>query len=256
MSAKEVQKKLSRYYHKLDDYEEYKAKVFVIIKGQCSLTMKNRMESVKGYSKMESDDDVVSLLKCLKDLAFATINVQYEYWTISQMLRSVMTMRQQENEGLASFYKRFTNTVKVTESQWGLLVPTRVASGGTNEAECRDKFLVCVFLAGVCKNKYGKLINELNNAYLAGQENYPGSVESAMTMLSHYRSGDTRTKNNTDEESPELSFAQARKNVTCYKCGKNRYYASECAEMKKDSAKEAVPKKTFSGAQDECRVLK
>ena len=42
----------------------------------------------------------------------------------------------------------------------------------------------CVFLAGVNKQKSGNLLDELNNAYLKGIDNYPTSVESAMKMLS------------------------------------------------------------------------
>jgi hypothetical protein len=44
----------------------------------------------------------------------------------------------------------------------------------------------CAFLAGVDTKKYGKLKTKLNNAYVAGQNNYSKMVESAMTMLSHY----------------------------------------------------------------------
>jgi hypothetical protein len=34
--------------------------------------------------------------------------------------------------------------------------------------------------------KYGRLKAKLNNAYVAGQNNYPKMVESAVTMSSHY----------------------------------------------------------------------
>jgi hypothetical protein len=68
-------------------------------------------------------------------------------------------------------------------------VPTAAATNEANEKTLRDKFITCVFLAGVDAKKYGKLKktkNELNNAYVAGQNNYPKTVESAVTMLSHY----------------------------------------------------------------------
>jgi hypothetical protein len=37
IKLKKYECELSQYHAKLDDYEEYKAKVFVIMKGQCSL---------------------------------------------------------------------------------------------------------------------------------------------------------------------------------------------------------------------------
>jgi hypothetical protein len=47
--------------------------------------------------------------------------------------------------------------------------------------------------------KYGRLKTELNNAYMAGQNNYPKTVESAVTMLSHYMND--KGVRVTDEES-------------------------------------------------------
>ena len=92
--------------------------------------MKNKVESLKGYDSIEASDDVIKLLSGLKELTFKTHEVQYEYWTICQTVRKVLTMRQQDNEPLAEYYKRFTSCVDVAESQWGTLVPTTAA---TNE---------------------------------------------------------------------------------------------------------------------------
>jgi hypothetical protein len=45
-------------------------------------------------------------------------------------------------------------------------VPTAAATNETNEKTSRDKFITCVFLAGVDTKKYGRLKTELNNAYV------------------------------------------------------------------------------------------
>ena len=72
-------------------------------------------------------------------------------------------MRQQDNEPLAEYYKRFTSCVDVAESQWGTLVLTVAATTNeTDEKTSRDKFITCPFLAGV------DTTTELNNAYVAG----------------------------------------------------------------------------------------
>jgi hypothetical protein len=66
----------------------------------------------------------------------------------------------------------------------------------------------------------------LNNAYVAGQNNYPKTVESAVTILSHYMNDKgvhmtAEDKGQTDQK----SFMQNHKNVRCYKCGKKGQYA-------------------------------
>jgi hypothetical protein len=150
-------------------------------------------------------------------------------------VRKVLTMRQQDNEPLAEYYKRFTSCVDVAESQWGTLVPTAAATNETNEKVSRDKFITCVFLAGVDGKKYGRLKTELNNAYVAGQNNYPKTVENAVTMLSHYMNDKGVQVADEDKGQAALtSFMQKHKNVTCYRCGKKGHYANKCPDGDND----------------------
>jgi hypothetical protein len=66
------------------------------------------------------------------------------------------------------------------------IVSAAAATNETDEKTSRDKYITCVFLAGVDTKKYGRLKTELNNAYVAGQNDYQKTVESAVTMLPHY----------------------------------------------------------------------
>jgi hypothetical protein len=109
-------------------------------------------------------------------------------------------------------------------------VPTAAATNETNEKRSRHKFITCIFLAGVDTNKYGRLKTELNNAYVAGQNNYPKMVESAVTMLSHYMNDKGVYMTGEDKgQTDQKSFMQKKhKNVTYYKCGKKGHYANKC----------------------------
>jgi hypothetical protein len=124
---------LKQYYFKKERYEEHKAKISVIVKGQCTLNVKNKVESLQGYDLIEVNDDVLKLLNGLKELTFKMHKVHYRYWTICQAARKVLTMRQQDNEPLAEYYKIFSSCVDVAESRWGTLVPTAAATDETNE---------------------------------------------------------------------------------------------------------------------------
>jgi hypothetical protein len=213
--VKKYETELKQYYFKKERYKEFKAKIFVIVKGQC-VNMKNKVESLQGYDLIEANDDVVKVLNGIKELTFKTHEVQYGYWAICQTVRRVLTMRQQDNEPLAEYYKRSTSGVDVAESQWGILVPAAAAANETNEKTPRDKFITYVFLAGVDTKKYGRLKTELSNAYVAGQNNYPKTVESAVTMLSHYMND--RGVHMIDEDKGQAAlpiFIKKHKNMTC-----------------------------------------
>jgi hypothetical protein len=249
---KKYKTELKQYYVKKERLEEHKAKMFVIVKGQCTLNRKNKVESLQDYDSIEASDDVIKLLNGWKELTFKTHNVQYGYWTICQTVRRVGTMRQQDNKPLAEYYKRFTSCVDVAESQWGTLVPMAAATNERNEKMSRDKFITCNFLAEVNTKKYGRLKTELNNAYVAGQNNYPKTVESAVTMLSHYMND--KGVHVTDEDKGQAtltSFMQKHKHVTCYKCGKKGHYANKCPSGDNDD--EASIRSSLSNRSNKSR---
>jgi hypothetical protein len=74
---KKYKTELKQYYFKKERYEEHKANIFVIVKGQCTLNMKNKVESLQGYDLIEASADIIKLLKGLKELASKTHEVQY-----------------------------------------------------------------------------------------------------------------------------------------------------------------------------------
>jgi hypothetical protein len=215
--------------------------------------MNNKVESLQGYNSIEANDDVIKLLNdFLKELTFKTHKVQYGYRTICQTVRRVLTMRQQDNEPLAEYYKRFTSCVDVVEFQWGTLWPIAAATNEKNEKTWRDKFITCVFLAGVDTKKCERLKTKLNNAHVAGQNNYLKTVESAVTMLSHYMND--KGVHVTDEGKGQetlTSFMQKHQNVRCYKCGKKGHYANKCPDGDNDD--EASMRSSLSNRSNSSR---
>jgi hypothetical protein len=69
---KKYETELKQYYFKKESYEEHRAKIFVIVKGQCTLNMKNTVESLQGYDLIEANDEVIKLLNGLKELTPGT----------------------------------------------------------------------------------------------------------------------------------------------------------------------------------------
>ena len=65
---------LKIYCDEIKLYKKNNAKAFIIIKGQCSLAMKTKIESNKEYKTIEEQDDVIKLMK---SSSHANIDVKY-----------------------------------------------------------------------------------------------------------------------------------------------------------------------------------
>ena len=61
------------------DYRRDKSKVFHVIMSQCTLAMKNKIETLPEYKQFETDDDVIALLGTMKELVYSTDKTQYEF---------------------------------------------------------------------------------------------------------------------------------------------------------------------------------
>jgi hypothetical protein len=68
-----------------------------------------------------------------------------------------------------------------------------------------------IFLAGADKAQFGTLMEDLNNSYLAGNDQYPVLLDCALTLLSHYQGcrGSEHMEDNKNV-SRETSFAQRK----------------------------------------------
>jgi len=177
-------------YHKdMKACTEQKAKVFVVILGQCSSEVKNKLVNNVGFEALEDSDDVVGLLKMLKEMAFSTSRVQHPCWTLHDVLRRLTAINQGPSESVSNHHKRFLAATKVVEAQWGQFYPVKLTtgSGSVDKKTARVNVLSMIFLAGADKKRHGVMLEELNNSYLAKKDNYPTSVEDAVMLLSAVR---------------------------------------------------------------------
>jgi hypothetical protein len=194
----------SHYLQQRELYRLNKGKVFVIILGQRTLVVKNRLKSLgTNYAQLQSNNDVLGLLTAIHNIALANANIQNPYWGAAQTYKRLVTVTQQHDESLPAFYKRWINARDVAELQWGPMYPAKLVTTKTvesetdetegtvselvedNSAEVWNKFQASLYLASVNMSKNRKVIDELQHQYLNKQGNYPSTPEDAMTMLSH-----------------------------------------------------------------------
>ena len=238
---------LTIFHRDKKEYEDHKSKVFVMILGQCTQTVKSKLESDSGFAALEKTDDVVGLLKKLKEFAFMTGKVQDKFWTLQEVLRRLTQMNQGPTEATDNYARRYMATVDVLEAQWGQFCPIGLADSTSkeNKKKARDKILASIFLAGADKKRYGTLIENLNNTFLAGNDQYPVSIDDTLTLLSHYQDHRSGGRQNSGNEGgkTETSFAQASKQlgrIRCFLCNEFGHVKKDCPRLNKKKVMQQV----------------
>ena len=228
-SLEKYKLELSIYHKSKKEYTDHTSKVFVIILGQCSPSVKNRVVNHIEYTTLEDKGDVVGLLKMLKSMAFSTTGVQHPYWTMQLVLKRLTAINQGPNELVANYHRRFLAITEVIETQWGPFFPTKLAASDATKS--RESMLSMIFLAGADKERYGALKMELNNSYLATKDNYPTSLDTTLQLLSHYQDHTAGDRSGGDKNNEGTSFAQKEKRklskVRCYKCNELGHYKTD-----------------------------
>jgi len=222
---------LAVYHRERSKYKENKAKVFVVVLGQCSQVVKSNLESDDDFADLEQNDDVVGLMAKLKEMAFSTAGIQDPFWNLQNLLRRLTVMNQGTSESVTNYHKRFLASTQVIEAMWGMFVPTRLVAGDTDDDKknARDKLLAMFFLAGADKKRFGKLVEDLNNAYLSGKDNYPESIESTLTLLTHYQDHKSGGQNAGENDNQlTANFAQGNRRVRCFECNQFGHFRRDC----------------------------
>ena len=228
---------------KQERYADQKAKVFAIILGQCNKPMRNRVESMMGHDDVEARSNVIRPLCMVKDVAFDSNDKKYPHMQAAQAWKQLVMIRQQDDEDLVDYYKRFMSLVEMVERSHGKITPVEIAKKVTQhskdktkcEAKERDKFLAFMFMDGATKKVFGYLMNGLSSDHALGNGKYPSMVENALQVLSlHVAKADIEKK---VDGSAEISFAQGSKKIKikCWSCGEWGHFKRECPALQSDT---------------------
>ena len=101
-----------------DKYCINMVKAYGLIWGQCTKGVKNKLEARKdwndGATKIKMN--LFALLKALKEITHNHQDYRYIMESMYNCMKNVFTVKQDENENITDFTRRFKNTVEVMEN--------------------------------------------------------------------------------------------------------------------------------------------
>ena len=90
-----------------------------VLKGQCSLSVKNEIKADEDHKNWSSGDNAVASLMKIEELLCSTTEVQCKHWMMMNNMHKMMTLKQNNGEPMSKFHKRFGDMVNTIEGQWG-----------------------------------------------------------------------------------------------------------------------------------------
>jgi hypothetical protein len=167
---------------------------------------------------MSEDYDALTLLKAIKSIAFNFQSTKYKPDALNDSKRRLYMLVQDKFATCQVYLYRFQNCVDVIEHCGGsignepaivneILIAGGIDPDNADQGEiaaaitvAQEKCLASLFLQGADRGRFGKLIEDLKNAYTQGRDNYPKTVQDAYSLLTNWKDkNSTRTSGPTND---------------------------------------------------------
>ena len=91
-------------------------KVFTVILGQCTTRLQEKMHDDPQWETVDKNQKPLELYSLIKRVVLKQTGDEYQPYNLVENLLAVLTMKQQNNQSNALWYKKFSTRVDVAES--------------------------------------------------------------------------------------------------------------------------------------------
>ena len=237
-------------------------KLYALIWGQCSDGMRAEIEANHAYEEMKNKLDTIGLLKAIRGVTHS-FKAQVNALQSLHIAKRTFYHLHQGNDSVPMYYEKFKTAVEVVKEMNGSLgrdmgmtlyhlqKNNLTWEGATmKEKELasdqgHEGYMATAFILGSDRRRYGRYIEDLQNDFLQGQDNYPASLVSAYNILLGWKCDPRNMIQVTRGYANDgLSFANIagkdpligkdgkpmtfHEGITCYRCGRSGHYSNEC----------------------------
>jgi hypothetical protein len=250
-------------YIKRDSYLEENLKtVYSLMWGQCTDIMRQHLDALDALFAIMSDDgDGLSLLMAIKSQAFNFQSQKYLPHALHESLKRLYNCYQAKHMTTQMYLEQLQTVVDVIQHCSGSIgKQPRIADMVADEEEvditkikkaeldvikkdAQEQYLAVAFLFGAHQNRFSRLVENLENYHVQGQDNYARTVTGAYNLLTNWKQDAQNAMRFMGPLNDGVSFCHktddkgisliniGNKNklhITCHQCKKKGHYANEC----------------------------
>ena len=179
-------------------------RLWALVWGQCSDTIRTRLQALETYDNMHTTSDGPQLLIAIKDLMFNVQEQKNIPLSIHLAKRQFFLLSQGRNT-VGEYYDQFKNQTdilshigagigndmaimrQVLRSQDINVDEATDAQEEAAETEGTPLYLALAFLMGSDHSRFRRLLEKLENDFTAGNDNYPKTLTDAYNMLLEWK---------------------------------------------------------------------
>ena len=189
------------YHKRLEERERNMEKSYALILGQCSKTIRDRIEAHKQWELVNSSSNALGLLRLIRQSLYQRATRRQETHALIEAEVTLMRFRQYERMSNSDYLEKLRDLVEVYEHLGGepgtskarvdslLIDPDLADEDERQEAKtkAREEYLAVLLLTKSDPKRYATLVTDVENAYTRGQDGYPTTVSGAYDMLVNYK---------------------------------------------------------------------
>ena len=216
----------------MEEREKNMEKTYALILGQCSKTIRDRIEAHEQWEPVNTSSNALGLLRLIRQSLYQRATRRHETHALIDAETTLMRFRQSERMSNSDYLEKLRDLVEVYEHLGGepgtskarvdsLLIDPDLADDDERQQakiKARDEYIAVLLLTKSDPKRYGLLVTDMENAYTRGQDGYPTTVSGAYDMLVNYRNPnqvlwmqnqDTRIAFAQDGQDPEDANSNA-----------------------------------------------
>ena len=300
------EKKCDSYAKREEALEQNIQRLYALVKGQCTESMIAALKGLSTYEDIDEKLDGLRLLLAIKSIVYMFQSQKSLPHAIHESVRRFYFLQQNKTDTAAAYLENFTNVVDVITATGGSIgnhkdILQAVADEEKLDldtatpdelksitATAKERYLAVAFLLSSDRTRYGRCIEELENSFLKGNDEYPRTVTAAFNLISKYKHDPrnmvrvvgqvndgvsftnvgsvesatvTVTETNAESDAPVQSSVAlvvkgtsgtSKPHILCFRCQQKGHYANDCPEATQANGTTLLMAGISNGEFDQC----